>query len=229
MYSPPNEETYTGSEKCQRGEVRPRTMGKGDEGAEKGGRGTPRKGTMGQMNIRQQRLKVAREKGTHTDEEWAALVEEFGGLCARCHCKADPISKDHIIPICEGGSDSIDNLQPLCCPCNSMFLGKDFRTEFKAQKALQITLPFSRQKLKTGYVRDTSPREVLRIEILRELHSRNRCLQCLRVITTRVMGGYCSTECKRSGNKKWWRDWPEVALGLRAPTYPRKKAFHPCA
>jgi len=33
-------------------------------------------------------------------------------------------NKDHIVPKFEGGSDSIDNLQPMCCPCNGE-KGKD--------------------------------------------------------------------------------------------------------
>lgn len=63
------------------------------------------------------RLKAARKKGRHTRHEWAALVRVLGGICVRCS-KALPIQKDHIVPIYQGGSDSIDNLQPLCLRCN---------------------------------------------------------------------------------------------------------------
>lgn len=70
--------------------------------------------------IRQGRLKSARTKGTHTQEQWLTLVKEFDYRCLRCGCQ--PIggpTKDHIIPLSYGGSDSIDNLQPLCQRCNS--------------------------------------------------------------------------------------------------------------
>lgn len=70
--------------------------------------------------IRTGRLKSARIKGTHTQKQWITLLKEFDYRCLRCGCH--PIggpTKDHIIPISMGGSDSIDNLQPLCHQCNS--------------------------------------------------------------------------------------------------------------
>jgi|ERR1039457_427658 hypothetical protein len=69
--------------------------------------------------VRTARMKSAREKGTHTKKQWIALLEEFDYRCLRCGCY--PIggpTKDHITPISMGGSDSIDNLQPLCRQCN---------------------------------------------------------------------------------------------------------------
>lgn len=70
--------------------------------------------------IRIARLKSAREKATHTKKQWIALLEEFDYRCLRCGCYpiGEP-TKDHILPICRGGSDAIDNLQPLCRQCNS--------------------------------------------------------------------------------------------------------------
>lgn len=70
--------------------------------------------------LRSQRLKEARDRGTHTDEQWRELVARFDGRCVRCGCT--PVGgpcKDHIEPIYLGGSDAIDNLQPLCRECNS--------------------------------------------------------------------------------------------------------------
>jgi len=67
---------------------------------------------------RAQRLAAARAIGTHTAEEWIALVNICGGKCVACDSAAKVV-KDHIKPIYQGGSDSIDNLQPLCSSCNS--------------------------------------------------------------------------------------------------------------
>ena len=66
---------------------------------------------------RAERLTTARAKGTHTAEEWAAL-RDFFGCCVRCGATPTKLLKDHIIPIYQGGSDAITNLQPLCQTCN---------------------------------------------------------------------------------------------------------------
>lgn len=55
--------------------------------------------------------------GSFTPEEWAALCEKFGHRCACCDASA-PLSADHVIPVTKGGPSSIDNIQPLCTPCN---------------------------------------------------------------------------------------------------------------
>lgn len=70
--------------------------------------------------IRSQRLAEARARGTHTSQEWMDLVSRFDMRCVRCGCTpAGKPCKDHIVPIYVGGSDAIDNLQPLCRECNS--------------------------------------------------------------------------------------------------------------
>ena len=68
--------------------------------------------------MRSQRLSAARQKATHSKEEWSALVGVCDKRCVRCG-DAGPVVKDHILPIYRGGSDGIDNLQPLCRRCNS--------------------------------------------------------------------------------------------------------------
>lgn len=67
---------------------------------------------------RWKRLKEAKSKGTHTPKEWDDMVSFFENTCCICLCQK-PITKDHIIPIFHGGSDAIENLQPLCFSCNS--------------------------------------------------------------------------------------------------------------
>lgn len=69
---------------------------------------------------RTQRLSAARRKGKHTAEEWSALLEVCAFKCVKCGGNENGLGvcKDHIVPIYQGGSDSIENLQPLCARCN---------------------------------------------------------------------------------------------------------------
>lgn len=68
--------------------------------------------------IRSQRMAEARSKGTHTKAEWEAL-RDIIGCCARCGRTDMNLEKDHIVPIYQGGSDAIENIQPSCAPCNA--------------------------------------------------------------------------------------------------------------
>jgi uncharacterized protein YdaU (DUF1376 family) len=73
---------------------------------------------------RSERLAAARRIATHSKEEWLALVAVCGSRCARCSKHTDELEggvlcKDHIVPVYQGGSDGIDNIQPMCRNCNS--------------------------------------------------------------------------------------------------------------
>jgi 5-methylcytosine-specific restriction endonuclease McrA len=74
---------------------------------------------------RKKRLKAAREKGTHTSLQWEVLRALFN-KCVRCNTDEYHLVKDHIKPLYCGGCDSIDNLQPLCPPCNAGKGGESF-------------------------------------------------------------------------------------------------------
>jgi 5-methylcytosine-specific restriction endonuclease McrA len=67
--------------------------------------------------IRNARLRAAKEKGTHTPEQWEALKEKIG-CCVFCGTTEYWLTKDHIIPVYQGGCDCIENIQPACMPCN---------------------------------------------------------------------------------------------------------------
>jgi 5-methylcytosine-specific restriction endonuclease McrA len=57
--------------------------------------------------------------GSHSFAEWRALCEKFDYRCVCCGEKR-PLTRDHVIPVTKpGSSDSIDNIQPMCSPCNS--------------------------------------------------------------------------------------------------------------
>jgi 5-methylcytosine-specific restriction endonuclease McrA len=64
------------------------------------------------------RMRKARERGTHTKEQWIELRDRIG-RCVGCDATDLFLTKDHIFPVSRGGCDCIENIQPLCQPCNS--------------------------------------------------------------------------------------------------------------
>jgi 5-methylcytosine-specific restriction endonuclease McrA len=70
--------------------------------------------------LRAERMRAARAIGVHTEAQWLEVLERYDYRCVKCGCT--PVGrpcKDHITPIHVGGSDSIENLQPLCRQCNT--------------------------------------------------------------------------------------------------------------
>lgn len=63
------------------------------------------------------RARIAGAGGTYTSQEWNALCEYFHNKCLCCGSN-DPLTADHVVPLSSGGSNTIDNLQPLCFSCN---------------------------------------------------------------------------------------------------------------
>lgn len=70
----------------------------------------------------EQRLEDRVPRG-HSLSEWKFKQEYYGYRCAYCgiHKRDTPegyLTRDHIIPITEGGDDNIDNIVPACKSCN---------------------------------------------------------------------------------------------------------------
>lgn len=66
---------------------------------------------------RRRALKVNAE-GNYTAAEFNELCDIYGGICLCCGGNK-PLTADHVIPLSKGGSNSIENIQPLCGSCNS--------------------------------------------------------------------------------------------------------------
>ena len=63
------------------------------------------------------RDRILKNNGKVTLEEWEMKKQEYGNRCAICHSEGK-LTIDHIIPLSKGGWHRIDNIQPLCLPCN---------------------------------------------------------------------------------------------------------------
>jgi hypothetical protein len=74
------------------------------------------------------RSRLAGAEGTFSTAEWEELIAQYD-RCPMCRRpwgtipllpgRTSVITADHIVPISKGGSNSIENIQPLCYSCNS--------------------------------------------------------------------------------------------------------------
>lgn len=75
--------------------------------------------------------------GSHTQEQWQAVLLMYGNHCLRCGKLGTAtlegrLAKDHIRPVRHGGNNDIENLQPLCKSCNSWKHDREFDFRPKA-------------------------------------------------------------------------------------------------
>lgn len=73
---------------------------------------------------------------SYTHQEWKETVIYFGGTCAYCGRtmrKGERLTKDHLVPVKEGGTTTQSNIVPCCTSCNSSKGAEDFKDWFMKQ------------------------------------------------------------------------------------------------
>lgn len=78
---------------------------------------------------------------TVTASVLAHLVVIFGGpalACLKCRSRVG-LTWDHIVPLAKGGAHAVENLQPLCRPCNERKQARaaDYRTD-EQRRAIEV-------------------------------------------------------------------------------------------
>ena len=78
------------------------------------------------------KMRLLNNGGFHSKGEWETLKAQYNWTCLAC-IKREPeikLTKDHIISVLHGGSDNIENIQPLCKRCNSIKSTKSWKNSF---------------------------------------------------------------------------------------------------
>lgn len=88
---------------------------------------------------------VEYQQGTlHGFTVWEYLLQKFNHACVYCGKSKVPLTKDHVIPRAQGGSDRVNNLTLACLPCNqakgSMAVNEFLSHKPQKLKALQAQL-----------------------------------------------------------------------------------------
>lgn len=70
-------------------------------------------------NVHRRRARIAEADGDFTAEQWIELCARYEYVCLCCERTGAKLEADHIVPIARGGSNDINNIQPLCRSCNA--------------------------------------------------------------------------------------------------------------
>lgn len=69
------------------------------------------------LKAHKRRALKRQSSGSFTREGWEALCLRYGGKCLCCG-SSEALTIDHVVPLSKGGTNDIQNIQPLCNSCN---------------------------------------------------------------------------------------------------------------
>jgi len=85
--------------------------------------------------VKARKLRELNAPGTHTKEDWEGVKKFFGYQCAMDdHNCSGSLTKDHIQPLIMGGSNGVENLQPLCRWHNTQKARKVYLGQFDSER-----------------------------------------------------------------------------------------------
>jgi len=107
---------------------------KNNKSASKGGISKDKKYVCWLKNKRNRTKRQLNKNGSfHLWGDWLTLKAQYDFTCPSCH-RSEPeivLTEDHIIPLSKGGSDNIENIQPLCLKCNLIKNAKTIKYEIE--------------------------------------------------------------------------------------------------
>jgi 5-methylcytosine-specific restriction endonuclease McrA len=68
---------------------------------------------------RRRKRRMDRVEHDLTAEQWAALMEAWGGACAYCNSTDESLQRDCVLALSRGGRYTLDNIVPACRSCNA--------------------------------------------------------------------------------------------------------------
>lgn len=117
------------------------------------------------------------EYSPYTITSWRKLCREFDDCCVLCG-ETKPLTRDHIVPLGQGGEDVLSNLQPLCKSCNVLKDNKSidfihasvaFKTMFLA-RGTQKSREIKRFRNYKRHVRHQKKKKIER-QLRKEVHT----------------------------------------------------------
>jgi 5-methylcytosine-specific restriction endonuclease McrA len=76
---------------------------------------------LSRISVNNRRARKKQAEGAFTQREWESLCAYYGYTCLHCGRREPDIklTADHVVPLAQGGSNDISNIQPLCHSCNA--------------------------------------------------------------------------------------------------------------